>query len=785
MKDFAHRNARSIEETVSLLEKQKGMAKLNAGGTDLLGLLKDRVTSAYPRLIINIKNIEGLDYIREDAEGLKIGALTKLSAITESPLVRDKYRILTQAAESVANPQIRRMGTIGGNLAQEVRCWYYRYPDQIGGAVMCLRKGGGLCNALTGDNRYHSIFGASPLESYPCASHCPGSTNIPAYMSRVKTGDFMEAARIIADFNPMPAITGRVCPAFCEPECGRKEFDKPVAVRCVERTLGDFMLERTAEIFASPGKESGRSIAIIGSGPAGLSAAYYLRKAGHSVTVYEKMPEPGGMLLYSIPAYRLPKDVVRQQLRALQDMGIVFKPDTNVGKDFTVEDLARQFNAVLIATGAWKEKPQTVKGNATILSGLEFLKKVNMGESTIPGQKVAVIGGGNVAIDVARTLVKLGANPVVIYRRSRKEMPAFADELEKAIGAGVAFQFLTLPIEAAEADGKVKLACVKMKLGALDASGRRRPVAKPGSDFTVLVDAVIAAIGEEPDSEILPEAFRKETNNRLSSHLIGNNTFRAGDFMSGSSTVIEAVASGRTAARLIHRSLMNTEETENRRQTQFVFPSFKTDDRVSVPDLPLSGSSSLDAEEQRGISRTEAEKEAGRCFNCGCLAVNPSDMGTALFALKGKIVTTKRSIEASEFFAPHAAMPTLLEANEVIREIVIPNIPDGAQQQYLKFTVRKPIDFAIVSVGSVISVHDGTCTDARIVLGAVAPAPFRVKAAEEKLIGKLITEESATEAAEAAVSGAHPLNKNAYKIQITKALVKKAIMGGRHNDPEL
>jgi NADPH-dependent glutamate synthase beta subunit-like oxidoreductase/CO/xanthine dehydrogenase FAD-binding subunit len=785
MRDFAHRNARSIEETVSLLVKEKGRAKVNAGGTDLLGLLKDRVTPDYPGLIINIKNIEGLDYIREDAEGLRIGALTKLSAITGSSLIRDKYKILAQAAVSVANPQIRNMCTIGGNLAQEVRCWYYRYPDQIGGAVMCLRKGGGLCNALTGDNRYHSIFGASPLESYPCVSHCPGSTDIPSYMSKIRSGNFMEAARIITDSNPMPAITGRVCPTFCEPECNRRELDKPVAVRCVERALGDYILERAADIFASPGKESGRSIAIIGSGPAGLSAAYYLRKQGHSVTVHERLPEAGGMLLYSIPSYRLPGEIVRKQVQALQSMGIVFKLGVHPGKDFPVDELAKRFNAVLIATGAWKEKPQTLKGNATILSGLEFLKRVNVGDESLPGEKVAVVGGGNVAIDVARTLLRLGAKPVVIYRRGRKEMPAFRDELEKALEEGVVFRFLTLPTEAVEADGKVKLTCVKMKLGPLDASGRRRPVAKPGSDSTALFDAVIMAIGEEPDTGIIPEALRKEVNNGFSSHLIGENIFRAGDFMSGSSTVIEAVASGRSAADLIHRSLMETGETENHRQTQFIFPSFQTDDRVSANDLPLSVRSSLDAEEQQGISRTEAEKEAGRCFNCGCLAVNPSDIGTALLALKGTILTTRRSIEASEFFAPHAATPTALEADEVIKEIRVPSVPAGAQQQYLKFTLRKPIDFAIVSVASLITVDDGICTDASIVLGAVAPAPFRVKAAEEKLIGRPITEKSATEAAETAVSGARPLSRNAYKIQITKALVKKAIMGGGHNGPEL
>jgi NADPH-dependent glutamate synthase beta subunit-like oxidoreductase/CO/xanthine dehydrogenase FAD-binding subunit len=782
MKDFHHRSVYSVREAATLLAKQMGRAKLNAGGTDLLGLLKDHIVPGYPELIVDLKRIKDLDYIREDREGLRIGALARLKAIAESPLIREKYRILAQAAESVANPQIRNMGTVGGNLAQEVRCWYYRYPDQLGGTVMCLRKGGGLCNALIGDNRYHSIFGASALETYPCASYCPGGTDIPSYMSEVRNGNFMEAAKILTSFNPMPAITGRVCPAFCEPECKRREFDKPVAVRCVERALGDYTLENMTEIFPSPEMESGKSITIIGSGPAGLSAAYYLRKRGHGVTVYEKLPEPGGMLRYSIPSYRLPKDVVRKQIRALQHMGIVFRTGTCLGDDFTVEGLASCSDAVLIATGAWKEKPQTVKGNAPVYSGLEFLKKVNMGERTIPGKKVAVIGGGNVAIDVARTLLKLGAKPIVIYRRGRKEMPAFRDELEKAMEAGVVFRFLTLPVEVSETNSKVALGCVKMKLGPVDESGRRRPVVKPGSDFSLSLDAVMTAIGEEPDTEVLSGEFRKKASDRYSGHHLGRNIFRAGDFMSGSSTVIEAVTSGRVAAREIDLSFAGATQVEPRKPAQFVVPSFLTHDRVSEADLPVSGKSGLEDEERQGIGIPDAEREAGRCFNCGCVAVNPSDIGTALLALEGKIVTTKRNIEASDFFAPNATAPTVLDADEVIREILVPDAPDGARQQYVKFTLRKPIDFALISVGSVISIDNGVCTDARIALGAVAPGPFRARVAEESLIGRPITEETAAEAAELAVSGAVPLRNNAYKVRITKTLVKKAIMDCAVND---
>ena len=528
---------------------------MNAGGTDLLGILKDMTTPDYPETIINIKGISGLDYIREDEDGLKIGALTKLTTIVESPAVKENYGVLSEAAKSVATPQIRNMCTIGGNLAQEVRCWYYRYPDQIGGTIMCLRKGGAVCNAVIGDNRYHSIFGAAGLTSYPCASACPAGIAIPSYLERVKRGELREAAGIFLDFNPMPAVTGRVCPTFCEPECKRGGHDESVAIRCVERSLGDYMLEHSAAIYTAPAAESGKKIAIIGSGPAGLTAAYYLRRAGHSVTVYEKLPEAGGMLSYSIPGYRLPKDVVKKQVKALEGMGTVFKVGVSAGKDIKVEELQSRFDAVLIAAGAWKERALGLDGTSPVLSGLQFLKGINEGDRSMPGKKVAVIGGGNVAIDVARTLARLGAKPVVLYRRTRKEMPAFEDEMEKALEEGVLFRFLTLPTRAERSGKKIRLTCVKMKLGARDNSGRRSPMPQEGSDFVAVYDAVIRATGEVPDRALLPSGSKKKAAGSLSGHFAGQNIYVAGDFMSGSSTVIEAVASGREAAYEIGRSL--------------------------------------------------------------------------------------------------------------------------------------------------------------------------------------------------------------------------------------
>jgi NADPH-dependent glutamate synthase beta subunit-like oxidoreductase len=780
MRSFKHINARTVDEARALLRKYKGKAMLNAGGTELLSTLKGEHLSGYPEAVINIKPISNLDYIKEEGGVLKIGALTKLSDIAKSSLLKGSCKVLVEAAHSVATPQIRNTATIGGNLCQDARCWYYRYPDHIGGRIVCLRKGGKICNALTGDNRYHSIFGTAGVAVYPCSSNCPAHTDIPSFLSRISNGNLMEAARILLDYNPIPAITGRVCPIFCEPECYRSEFDGPVAIKCVERSLGDTILERMSEIFTPPRTESRRSIAIIGSGPAGLVAAYTLRKSGHRVTVFERLREAGGMLLYSIPPYRLPKEVVRKQIQALKGMGIKFEVGVNVGKDVTITKLMDRFDAVFLAGGAWKERPLGIKGEKVVLSGLEFLKKVNTGSKEIPGRKVAVIGGGNVAIDVARTLLRLGAEPVVIYRRSQAEMPALSDEVEKAKEERIEFEFLTLPTEASEANGKITLKCVRMRLGPPDASGRPQPIPIKGSDFTATFDAIIKAVGEEPDISLLPVGFRRKSLKTSSSaHLLGKNLFAGGDFITGPSTVVQAVASGREAANLIERSFKGSQPSVKAGGTEPTFKSasLETAPRVRIPELPVSERvKDVDVEDTLGLSLSEIEIEAGRCFNCGCLAVNPSDIGVALAALDANIVTTKRTLDAQSFFTASATRSTVLDPDEMVKEIQIPKPHDGVLQSYLKFTLRIPIDFAIVSVASVITVEKGLCVDARIVLGAVAPGPVRAKAAEEAIIGQAIDEYRAIEAAEQAVAGAQPLSMNAYKVEIAKTLVKRAIL---------
>jgi NADPH-dependent glutamate synthase beta subunit-like oxidoreductase len=779
MKSFTHHNARSVREAVALLTQYKGKAKPTAGGTDLLGVLKEHSLPDYPEAVINLKTIPGLSYIQEDEESVRIGALTNLAEIAASSTVKQHYKILSEAAQSVATPQVRNMSTIGGNLAQDVRCWYYRYPEQLGGPINCLRKGGKLCNALSGDNRYHSIFGGAALEQYPCSSLCPAHQDIPSYLSSVRKGDRMEAARKLMARNPLPAITGRVCPIFCEPECNRSASDEPVAIRCIERSLGDYILEKKEEFFAPPEAESGRRVAVVGSGPAGLTAAYYLRRSGHRVTIYERFPQAGGMLRYAIPPYRLPKDAVERQIQALEAMGITFKLDTPIGSDGTsINDLMEQFDAVFMAGGAWKEKAIGITGEHLALSGLAFLKQANAGDAiTLPGKNVAVIGGGNVAMDVARTLRRLGAKPVVIYRRTEKEMPAFRDEFQKAREEGIKFQFLTVPTKASQASGKIALSCVRMKLGAPDASGRPRPVPKPGSEFTSTFDAVIKAIGETPDVSLLPVEFHKIR--ATSQGLVSKNLFAGGDFVSGPSTVIQAVAAGRNTANLIEGFLMGSQipAQEDIAKTDFTDSAFDPRPRMLAPEVPSSERiKSLHIEDAPGLSVEDAQNEARRCFNCGCVAVNPSDIGIALVALDAQIVTTKRTVDAQDFFTSNAAASTLLNLDELITEIQIPKPAEGSRQAYLKFTLRKPVDFAIVSVAAVITNKGETCEDARIVLGGVAPEPIRALKAEEALKDGPIDENRVIRAAEQALRDARPLGKNEYKIEIIKTLLKRAIL---------
>jgi len=778
MKKFKHVNASSVKEATSVLKDYGRKARIIAGGTDLLGQMKDDILPEYPEVVVNIKTISGLDYIREEGQTLKVGALTRLEDIARDKVVKNRYSILAEAARRTASPHIREMGSIGGNICQSNRCWYYWVPDN---RFYCARKGGKTCYALTGDGRYHSIFGGTRVNGTPCSTDCPAGVDIPSYLSKIRGGELAEAARILLNFNPLPAITGRVCPHFCESECNRGEFDEPISIKGIERFVGDYILENAGEIITPPQGNIAKSVAIAGSGPAGLSAAYYLRKLGYSVTVFEKMEKAGGLLTYGIPPYRLPKDVVGRQLKALEGMGIEFSLKTELGQDVPMN----RFDAVFLACGAWKERPAGIKGEQLVISGIEFLRNSNLGIRKVPGKKVAVIGGGNVAVDVARTLLRLGVKPVILYRRSRAEMPAVKEEVEKAEEEGIKIQFLTLPVEASRKDGKITLKCTKMRLGPPDKTGRPQPVPVKGSEFTADFDAVIKAIGEEPDTSAIPGEFL-DKKGRLkvdaSTHSLGKNIFAGGDFVTGPATVVAAIAAGRKAASSIDQYLGGTGAQYSgngagKLPEKFNSSYLKKKSRVDTPELPVTKRvQSVDIEDVGSLDSTAVETEANRCLNCSCVAVNSSDMAPALIALGAKIKTTKRVIEAEKFFAVAGDKTTVLDDNEIVTEIEVPAPGAGTRCTFTKFALRKSIDFPIVSCATAIKSEKGVVKAARICLNAVYNTPYRATKAEEKLKGKPINDSTAEGAANTIAADTCPLINNRYKIQITKTLVKRAIL---------
>ncbi len=792
MRTFDHISAKSLDEAVALTGEYRNKSAMVAGGTDIFGILSDEVHPVYPQVLIDLKNIEGMNFIREEKNGITIGALTKLSTIVTSKTVKEKYTLLADAAHAVASPQIRNMGTISGNICQEPRCWYYRNPENT---FHCLRKGGGKCPALTGENRFHSIFGSASVGEPSCRSGCPDSIDIPRYMERMRAGEIDAAAGIVLEKNPMPALTGRICPHFCEQDCNRKDNDSAVSIRAVERHLGDHILKNAKAYIKEPAKENGKKVAIVGGGPAGLSCGYFLRSKGYKVVIYDKQPKLGGMVRYGIPDYRLPQGVLDEEIDFLLANGIVAKTGQTLGKDFTLDSLkAEGFSAVFLAIGSWVAKGMGIENetNSNILPGISFLEAVNRKEAPKLDGVVAVVGGGDTAIDAARTALRTGAKKVVLlYRRTRVEMPAEEEEIEEAIKEGVEFQFLVAPKKAVlEGKKLVGLECRTMKLGERDASGRPRPVEIAGSDFLFKADWVISAIGQDQDLTGLENSsfgvIKIAKGNTIDADLLAFKTsvagiYAGGDVVTGPATAVEAIAAGRKAAAAIEWYLSDgkVEPTVSGAVPESLRPineaALKYSGRISIPEVAVS-KRGMDDEDTLTLDESSVVKEAHRCLDCSCVAVNASDVAPALIALDATIRTTQRTIPAEHFFAAGLLTTTVLAVNEVVTEIFIPSPKPGTRFSFQKFRVRNSIDFPIVSVAAALTFNGSTIQDARLVFGAVAPVPLRATNVEKVLVGKKADEGTAELAGETAAQNAQPLEQNRYKVQILKGLIRKAIL---------
>lgn len=468
----------------------------------------------------------------------------------------------------------------------------------------------------------------------PCRKACPAEVNVQAYIALASQGRFKEALEVIRKYIPLPAVCGRVCFSPCEEKCTRKNIDEALSIRALKRLIADYELKKGTYEKPKPiPKKHSEKVAIIGSGPAGLAAAYELIKLGYPVTVFEKAPKPGGMLRECIPEYRLPKSVLDIEIQYLVDLGVEIKNNMALGKEITIDSLFNQgYKAVFLGIGAQKSQSINVEGENLqgVLHSLEFLREVNYGKKVELGNKVAVIGGGNVAMDAARTAKRLGADEVtVIYRRTEKEMPAHSREIEEAKLEGIKFLFLTAPKRFVGENGKVtSIECIKISLGPPDETGRRRPIPIQGSEFMFPVDTVILAIGEMPDISFLPREVEVTQRNTiavdpttLETKMLG--VFAGGDVVTGPSSVIEAIAAGKRAAFSIDRYLKGFDLKAGREEK--ICETNWVSNEKALEKKPRQQMSFLSPEQRiRGFHEVEIGfnvenglREARRCLFCG------------------------------------------------------------------------------------------------------------------------------------------------------------------------
>ena len=466
----------------------------------------------------------------------------------------------------------------------------------------------------------------------PCQLNCPAKTDCQGYVGLIANGEYDAAIKLIKNKIPLPASIGRVCPHPCEKACRRKNVEEPINIAQLKAFAADMDLKSESYL---PEKQpsTGKKIAVIGGGPAGLTAAFYLTIMGHSVTVYDMMDKMGGMLRYGIPQYRLPKEVLDKEISIIEKSGVKLVNNVKLGKDFTIESLKAENDAVIVAVGAWKSSSMRTPGEDLegVYGGIDFLRAVIQKNPPEIGEKVAICGGGNTAMDACRTAVRLGAKEVyVVYRRTRNEMPADKLEIDEAEEEGVIYKFLTNPLSFNGENGKVKSITLQiMELGEPDTSGRRRPVPVEGKTEEIAVDSVILAIGQKLVTEDVSEL---ELNNR--GNIVADDdffttsidgVFAIGDATNrGASIAIEAIGEADRCAKAVDAYLngqaldTRVPYISKRNESTIDYSDRKKESRISPKVLPADVRNKSFDEVSLGFTEEEAKAEASRCLECGC-----------------------------------------------------------------------------------------------------------------------------------------------------------------------
>ncbi len=478
-------------------------------------------------------------------------------------------------------------------------------------------------------------YAISKRGTAPCKATCPAHVSVQGFIALINDGKYREALELFKQAHPFPGVCGRVCHHPCESGCTRNQLDEPLGIQYLHRFLADLDLESGKPYLPKIKESNHTKVAVIGAGPAGLTAAYYLAMDGYSVTVYEKLPVLGGMLTVGIPSYRLPRNIIESEIQVIRDMGVQFKTGVEIGKDFTIAQLRDDgCKAFFVAIGAHECKRLGIEGEslAGVYPGVEFLREVNLGNRIQLGERVAVIGGGNVAMDSVRTALRTGSkNPFIIYRRSIDEMPASRVEIEECEQEGIEIRCLTHPVRIiGDEAGKVAaVECIRMVLGEPDAGGRRKPVPVAGSNFILEVDTVIPAIGQESDWACLTDecactltGWGTMSVDPVTLQSKDPDIFSGGDAVTGPKTVVEAIQAGKEAAISIDRFIRGADLREGREKgwtavTDVPVDGYEKTTRLPMPHLDSAIRITNFNEVQLGYDPEASQKEAARCLACG------------------------------------------------------------------------------------------------------------------------------------------------------------------------